>query len=499
MQSHGNAEQERDEAEMVVGTSNVPLVRVAIANVHRLKAAGRSAHTKLFGLPFSGLLTLVVDVVALAALGISLAAAMSESVEPAGSLKLLGGLVSLYVLISAAVGSLLGDVSRYQARRGFVATANWLAAGAVTFGLLHAGDMLADTGAWKFLGIEVPLGAVVLLAARAAIVRVLGVSRIIAWFASRVAVVGKGQPAWAASAAAVLAQDRGDAVLAGVFDIAGDGTSQARLASRLQAAMPEAIILAVDWHDHEAVLAGAAMARSLPADLLVPASALPPGTQATHRLGDMPLVRLWCRPLGGWRGFAKRAEDLSIGLIGLIVAAPVMAVAALLVRLDSPGPVLIRQRRFGYGNRVILIWKFRTMHWEQSDLTGAQATVRNDPRVTRIGRFLRRTSFDELPQLINVLRGDMSLVGPRPHPVEMRVGDAYYHEAVAGYVARHRVKPGITGLAQINGCRGLVDSMEKAQLRLAYDLHYVDNWSLSLDLSILVRTTYRGFLSGGSF
>jgi lipopolysaccharide/colanic/teichoic acid biosynthesis glycosyltransferase len=155
--------------------------------------------------------------------------------------------------------------------------------------------------------------------------------------------------------------------------------------------------------------------------------------------------------------------------------------------------VLFRQWRFGLGNRPIFVLKFRTMRIEGCDATGERRTVARDSRVTRVGRFLRRTSIDELPQLINVLRGEMSLVGPRPHPLHMRVGDSYYFDAVSRYRVRHLVKPGITGWAQINGSRGEVDTLEKARRRVELDLWYLQNWSLVLDFRILLSTALGRF------
>ncbi len=202
----------------------------------------------------------------------------------------------------------------------------------------------------------------------------------------------------------------------------------------------------------------------------------------------IPLLGVIHHPLAGWRGVLKRSEDLLIGGAALALLAPVLLLAALAIRLESPGPVLFRQKRFGFNNEEFEIWKFRTMHTDRGDQSGAQRTVRNDPRVTRVGRFLRRTSIDELPQLFNVLRGDMSIVGPRPHPVAMKAGDVLYHEAVENYACRHRVRPGITGWAQVNGLRGEIDNLHTAARRVECDLYYVDNWSLGLDAEIMVRT-----------
>jgi exopolysaccharide biosynthesis polyprenyl glycosylphosphotransferase len=229
--------------------------------------------------------------------------------------------------------------------------------------------------------------------------------------------------------------------------------------------------------------------------LALDAASLAHVPRALTCFGRFALIDLVADPHGGLDGAAKRAMDLAIGGAASIALAPVLALAALAIRLESPGPALFRQWRFGLGSRPILVFKFRTMRVDGCDATGERRTLACDPRVTRVGRFLRRTSIDELPQLINVLRGDMSLVGPRPHPLHMRVGGAYYFEAVERYRARHLVKPGITGWAQVNGSRGEVDTLEKARRRMALDLWYLDNWSLALDLRILLRTALGGFAS----
>ena len=165
-----------------------------------------------------------------------------------------------------------------------------------------------------------------------------------------------------------------------------------------------------------------------------------------------------------------------------------MLLIALAIKLDSPGPVLFRQKRRGAKDRPFDLLKFRSMYVDQSDPLGRQLTRAGDPRVTRVGRFLRRTSLDELPQLINVLRGEMSLVGPRPHPLSAKAGGIPYRETVENYLVRQRVKPGITGWAQVNGWRGPTDTVEQLRQRVAHDLYYVENWSLNLDLIILLRT-----------
>jgi Undecaprenyl-phosphate glucose phosphotransferase len=205
-------------------------------------------------------------------------------------------------------------------------------------------------------------------------------------------------------------------------------------------------------------------------------------------LGGVPLIDILERPIKDWNAVAKWIVDTALGALLLIALAPAMALIALLIKLDSSGPVFFLQERFGFNNQTIQVFKFRTMYINRGDGSGAQRTVQNDPRVTRVGRALRRLSLDELPQLINVLKGDMSLVGPRPHATAMKAGERLYGEAVAEYRERHRVKPGITGWAQINGSRGEIDTLDKARARVEYDLYYIEHWSLWLDLKILALT-----------
>jgi Undecaprenyl-phosphate glucose phosphotransferase len=207
-----------------------------------------------------------------------------------------------------------------------------------------------------------------------------------------------------------------------------------------------------------------------------------------HLLGQLPVLTLWQRPFRDINRFIKRGEDLLIAGTLLVLLSPVLLLTALLVRLSSPGPIFFVQPRIGFNNELIKVLKFRTMYADKTDLHAEQTTTEDDPRVTRIGWTLRRLSLDELPQLFNVLRGDMSLVGPRPHATHMKVGDRYYQDAVRGYAGRHRVRPGITGLAQVKGVRGEIRTIERAKLRVEYDTKYIDSWSVWLDLWILAAT-----------
>ena len=208
---------------------------------------------------------------------------------------------------------------------------------------------------------------------------------------------------------------------------------------------------------------------------------------AVSSLGPVGLIDVKPKPMADWSRIVKAVEDRVLGTILLLAALPIIALTALIVKLDSRGPVLFRQRRTGLNQEVIEVLKFRTMHVLEDGADMRQAT-RDDPRITRAGRVLRRLSLDELPQLFNVLRGDMSLVGPRPHAI---AHDERFSEIIARYANRWQVKPGITGLAQVAGLRGETETPEKMEKRLEQDLAYVNNWSLWLDLKILALTVVR--------
>lgn len=208
-------------------------------------------------------------------------------------------------------------------------------------------------------------------------------------------------------------------------------------------------------------------------------------------IGSVPMLDIFDKPINDWDSVAKRAFDIVFSLLGIIIFSPIMLATAIAVKLDSKGPVLFRQKRHGFNNEVIEVYKFRSMYTEMSDPSAKRAVTKNDPRVTRVGRIIRKTSIDELPQFFNSLFGSLSLVGPRPHAVAAQSHNLLYNEVVDGYFARHRVKPGVTGWAQINGWRGEMDTDEKIRMRTEYDLYYIENWSLWFDLKILLLTPIR--------
>lgn len=206
-------------------------------------------------------------------------------------------------------------------------------------------------------------------------------------------------------------------------------------------------------------------------------------------VGEVPTLDVFEQPITDWDLVTKSLFDRIVGGIALLALSPVLAMVALAIKLDSRGPVFFKQKRFGFNNERIDVFKFRSLYHEMADPTASKVVTKDDPRVTRVGRFIRKTSIDELPQLINVVfKGNLSLVGPRPHAVQQKLQDQLLDEAVDGYFARHRVKPGITGWAQINGWRGEVDSAEKIQRRVEFDLYYIENWSVLFDAYILLKT-----------
>ncbi|MGY8661350.1 undecaprenyl-phosphate glucose phosphotransferase [Bradyrhizobium sp. UFLA05-109] len=248
------------------------------------------------------------------------------------------------------------------------------------------------------------------------------------------------------------------------------------------------IVILTSQQDSRSVLTLASALSELPVDVhVVPIDSI--NLMARSRIaqfGNILTMRLFQSPLTPFKRAIKRAFDIVGAVAALVLASPLFVIVPLIIKLDSRGPVLFRQTRHGYNNELIRVLKFRSMTvMEAGD--NFRPVVRRDPRVTRVGRFLRRTNIDELPQLLNVLAGDMSMVGPRPHPTAQ---NEVFAELISSFFRRHNVKPGMTGWAQVNGYRGDTDTLEKMQHRLEHDLHYIDNWSLLLDLKIIVMTLF---------
>jgi Undecaprenyl-phosphate glucose phosphotransferase len=273
------------------------------------------------------------------------------------------------------------------------------------------------------------------------------------------------------------------------------------LADHIRHDLVDQIYITVPWQHAPEVMQQIDVLRHLAADIFV----IPQERRASmsligsSTLGDQLSMQVTQRPINGWDLWFKRAEDVVLASVAIIVFAPVMLMIALALKIESPGPVIFRQKRAGFNGSVFEIWKFRSMYTSQSDLEARRQTSKDDPRVTPVGRFIRATSFDELPQFFNVLQGTMSVVGPRPHALKTSTDGKLLEEVVDKYAFRHRVKPGLTGWAQVNGLRGELDSADKLRRRVSFDLDYIDNWSLGFDLKIVLRTVVKLFYDPSAY
>src|SRR5262245_6956357 len=304
------------------------------------------------------------------------------------------------------------------------------------------------------------------------------------------------------------AQGPGRYRVAGVFDDEPDGVTSIEgypvigdvddLVRLAQVRTFDEIVVALPWQDGSEITAVIKKLKAVPVNVKIcpdyVAWTMP--TVGFQSLAGVPMLAALERPLSGWSLVVKAVEDRVIAGIALLLLSPLLLLIALAIKLDGRGPVLFRQRRYGFANNEFTVFKFRTMRADAANDPLVRQATRDDPRVTRVGGFLRRTSLDELPQLINVMFGDMSLVGPRPHAVAHNV---QFAQVIDDYLSRHRVKPGITGWAQINGLRGETDTPEKMRARVQHDLYYIDHWSLLFDIKILALTPFRGFSNRNAY
>ncbi|RZJ06256.1 MAG: exopolysaccharide biosynthesis polyprenyl glycosylphosphotransferase [Brevundimonas sp.] len=250
------------------------------------------------------------------------------------------------------------------------------------------------------------------------------------------------------------------------------------------------VVLAIDPKAEARVRDLTARLRTLPNEvsLIVEPKDEAETRTALNRLAAAPLADVQGPVDDDRRAFNKRLQDMILGLTATVLLAPVMAAVALAIRLDSPGPIFFRQRRHGFNHEEIVVWKFRSMRQESADATASRQVTHDDDRITRIGKFIRKTSLDELPQLLNVITGEMSLVGPRPHAIGMKTGHIESARLVAEYAHRHRIKPGMTGWAAVNGSRGPLHTAQDVRRRVQLDIDYVENQSFWLDLWIMAVT-----------
>jgi Undecaprenyl-phosphate glucose phosphotransferase len=252
------------------------------------------------------------------------------------------------------------------------------------------------------------------------------------------------------------------------------------------------VLVALPWSAQSRVLEVTRLLAVLPANVRLCPEMLDDEImhgRASHHFG-LPMWNAFEKPLEGWEAIGKRFFDILFSILVLLGATPLFVVLAVLIKLESRGPILFKQRRYGFNNEVIEVYKFRSMKQEFSDPDAQKLTERADPRVTRLGKLMRRTSLDELPQMLNVLRGEMSIVGPRPHAIRTTAGGRMCEDVVDRYSRRHRVRPGVTGWAQVNGLRGTMQDEEHLRKRIDHDLYYINNWSPWFDFKILAMTLW---------
>ncbi len=441
----------------------------------------------------------VWDAVAVAASGTGCALLYGRLVHPAlppaflstaQSVSLLAGLLAPLVMRERAVRldahlTTAADVVARTARRMAVLACLLLAAGFLTreSGVMPRGWVLA----WLLTAFAAEAGARLLLARPFRFMVERGL------LAERVAIIGTGPGT--DQLLCHLRHPRSCGVqVVGVFDDAAGrgGRPLADLLELGRHGQVDRVVLTMQGLDEARMLSLLLRLKALDVEVAhCPAMlGLAGGAARLGSVGGAPAMVLASRPIDDWGLVVKALGDRLAAAAGLLLLSPLLLAIAAAIRLGSRGPVFFRQRRHGCNGLEFDIWKFRTMRWRDASHVVKQ-TARRDGRVTRVGRFLRRTSLDELPQLLNVLGGTMSLVGPRPHPVDMRTEHLLGEEIVAEYLHRQRVKPGITGWAQVNGHRGATETADQVRQRIALDLHYIENWSLLLDLRIILVTPYK--------
>ncbi len=322
-------------------------------------------------------------------------------------------------------------------------------------------------------------------------------------FDQRVAIFGAG-PQGARLAQYIQSHDKLTISLVGFYDDRRDGRVPAEAAGLPVLGSLKDLVTRIRHGDIDQVIVALPWSADVRLQQLVSQLALTPvrirlapdlasfafASRPVVLLGEMPVMTLFERPISGIDAWAKIIEDRVLGGIALVLAAPLLLIVAIAVRLDSPGPILFRQPREGFNNRPFHVYKFRSMYHGHAQVENIAQAQRGDPRVTRVGRVLRRLSLDELPQLFNVMEGTMSLFGPRPHAASTRAGGKLFSDVVLSYAARHKVKPGITGWAQVCGWRGETDTEDKLVKRFEHDLYYIENWSIGFDLYIMFRTLF---------
>ena len=422
------------------------------------------------------------------------------------------GISMLAILGFQTLQSYTVPTFRRPVRQLFRMAAGWCA---IFFIALAAMFFLKADGAVSRVWIAswLALGFIELAAERMFLARVVGALARTGRLERRTVIVGGGE--MAAGLLRDLAKaDPAEVRLLGVFDDRTDERSPHTveglpklgnvddLVEFARATRIDLAIFALPISAEERILTMLRKLWVLPIDvrLAVHANRLRLRPRSYSYVGSAPMLDVFDKPLADWDVVIKLAFDKIVGTIALIVLSPILLATAIAIKFESPGPIFFRQKRYGFNNELVEIFKFRSMHADKLDFDASKLVTRNDPRVTRVGRFIRKSSMDELPQLFNVVfKGDLSLVGPRPHAIHAKAADRKYDEVVDGYFARHRVKPGITGWAQVHGWRGETDTHEKIQQRVDHDLYYIENWSILLDIYILAITPTAVFKTSNAF
>jgi Undecaprenyl-phosphate glucose phosphotransferase len=412
-------------------------------------------------------------------------------------------LAALTVILLQAAGAYA--ISAF--RSFFIIGLRLLAAWSAAFLIVLAGFFFAKIGdnysrlfvaSWFFLGLSLLL--LERLALAVAVTKLTRAGR----FDRRTAIVGGGDAA-ETMIRALVAQPESGIKVVGVFDDRWDGRSPDVVAGYPKLGTVDDLveyarrtkldlaIFTLPISAETRILQMLSKLWVLPIDIRLSAhsSKLRLRPRSYSYIGTVPVLDVFDKPIADWDLVLKWLFDKLVGSALILALSPILLGVAVAVKLDSRGPVLFRQKRYGFNNELIEVFKFRSMYVDQCDATASKLVTKGDPRVTRVGRFIRKTSLDELPQLFNVVfKGNLSLVGPRPHALHAKAENRLYDQVVDGYFARHKVRPGITGWAQINGWRGETDTSEKIQRRVEHDLYYIENWSVFFDLTILAMTPF---------
>ena len=416
-------------------------------------------------------------------------------------LSLAGSILFLLFMLSAD-GYAVHDMSALSSQIGKIIGAGTLMI--VLFLLISflSGSTLEENRSW--LGLWLGLSIGLISAIRAVQSYFIGVWQRDGRLERRAVIVGGGKPA-AEIIQSLEAQEHNDIRICGIFDDRDDERSPAIVAgypklgnvndlvefSRL--CKIDMLIVTIPVTAENRVLQMLHKLWILPLDIHLSAhmNKMQFRRRTYSYVGNLPTVPVFAKPIANWSSLFKRLFDIVVSLISILLLSPILIGTAIAIKRDSEGPIIFKQKRVGFNNEEVLIYKFRSLYHDQTDHKAAKSVTKNDSRVTKVGRFIRKTSIDELPQLFNVLMGTLSLVGPRPHVPNQATNNRLFEEVANGYMARHKVKPGITGWAQINGWRGEIDNDEKLKQRVQHDIYYIENWSLAFDLQILATTPFK--------